>query len=59
MSTRTGEYAPRSVTSIGRREAQVWLRKRLDYERLLAALRRAHAAKQAGESGTNGRGVAA
>lgn len=59
MSTTTSIYAPRSVTSIGKREAQAWLRKRLDFERLLASLRKAHAAKQPGGSETSGQGVAA
>jgi hypothetical protein len=35
--------APGTITSIGKREAQAWLLKQLDYERLLAALRKAHA----------------
>jgi hypothetical protein len=46
----------RSVTSIGQREAQAWLRKQLAYERVLARLRAAHAADETGE---HERGVAA
>jgi hypothetical protein len=59
MTTTTSIYAPRRVTSIGKRDAQAWLRRQLDYERLLASLRKAHAAKHAGKSETSGRGVAA
>lgn len=59
MTTTTSTYAPGSITSIGKREAQAWLRTQLEYERLLASLRKAHAAKRAGGSGTSGRGVAA
>ncbi len=59
MSTTTTATAPRTITPIGKREAQAWLLKRLGYERLLASLREAHAARQAGESETDGRGVAA
>jgi hypothetical protein len=46
------------VTSIGKREAQAWLLKQLGYERVLARLRAAHAAQQAGERAGE-RGVAA
>jgi hypothetical protein len=46
----------RPVTSIGKREAQAWLLRQLGYERVLARLRAAHAAEQAG---TDERGVAA
>jgi hypothetical protein len=46
----------RPVTSIGKREAQLWLLKQLGYERVLARLRAAHAAAQVGE---RERGVAA
>lgn len=46
------------VTSIGKREAQAWLLKQLGYERVLARLRAAHAAGQAGERAGE-RGVAA
>jgi hypothetical protein len=41
--------APPTVTPIGKRDAQSWLVKQLGYERLLASLRKAHAAKQAHE----------
>ena len=41
---------PPTITPIGKREAQVWLVKRLGYERLLASLRKAHAEQQAHES---------
>ncbi len=51
--------APPTITPIGKREAQAWLVKRLGYERLLASLREAHTAKQAGEHDAGGRGVAA
>lgn len=44
------------VTSIGKREAQAWLLKQLGYERMLARLRAAHAARRGGE---RERGVAA
>jgi hypothetical protein len=47
------------VTSIGKREAQAWLRKQLSYERVLARLRAAHAAEQPGEREASERGVAA
>jgi hypothetical protein len=46
------------VTSIGKREAQAWLLKQLGYERVLARLRAAHAAEQAGARAGE-RGVAA
>jgi len=39
----TTTSAPGTITSIGRREAQTWLLKRLSYERLLTSLRQAHA----------------
>jgi hypothetical protein len=58
MST-TKTSAPEKITPIGKREAQAWLLKRLGYERLLASLREAHTAKQAGEHDAGGRGVAA
>lgn len=48
--------SPRPVTSIGKREAQVWLLKQLAYERVLARLRAAHVAQATGE---HERGVAA
>ena len=48
--------SPRPITSIGKREAQIWLLKQLGYERVLARLRAAHAAEQVGEQD---RGVAA
>jgi len=38
--------APGTITAIGKREAQAWLLRRLGYERLLASLRNAHAAKK-------------
>jgi hypothetical protein len=41
--------APLAITPIGKREAQAWLVKQLGYERLLASLRKAHAAQQAHE----------
>ena len=41
--------APGTITAIGKREAQVWLLKRLGYERLLASLRQAHADHKAHE----------
>lgn len=41
--------APGPITSIGKREAQAWLFKRLGYERLLASLRKAHAEQTAHE----------
>jgi hypothetical protein len=41
--------SPRPVTSIGKREAQIWLLKQLGYERVLARLRAAHAAEQTRE----------
>ena len=41
--------APGTITAIGKREAQVWLLKRLGYERLLASLRQAHADQKAHE----------
>ncbi len=59
MSTTTSATAPRTITPIGKREAQAWLLKRLGYERLLDSLREAHAAKHAGNAETDGRGVAA
>ena len=46
----TTTSAPGTITSIGKREAQAWLLKRLDYERLLASLRRAHAEQKAHEA---------
>jgi hypothetical protein len=47
--------SPPTVTSIGKREAQAWLLKQLGYERVLARLRAAHAADQAGERQAGGR----
>ena len=49
----------RPVTSIGKREARAWLLGQLGYERVLARLREAHAAKETGESRAGGRGMAA
>ena len=46
----------RPITSIGKREAQIWLLKQLQYERVLARLRAAHASQATGE---RERGVAA
>jgi hypothetical protein len=47
--------SPPAVTSIGKREAQAWLLKQLGYERVLARLRAAHAAGEAGERQAGGR----